>query len=77
MVVLKVIIVLWVLLGVEYTVLVSLEEPVQVLAPLVVKHIRNSKENNFIVENIALECIIAFNISILLAFKVCKVQMLF
>ena len=77
MVGLKVVFVVWVLLDIIDVVLEVLEEPVQVLAPLAARYIRDSKKNVLIIANMAAEYITVFNVSVLLTQKVCWVQMLF
>ena len=59
-VILKVIYAVWVLLGIMDGVLAGLGELVQFAAPLAVKYARNSKENAFIVEDMATEHVIVF-----------------
>ena len=63
------------LLGIIDALLEVLEKLVQVPAPLELKHVR--KANGFIMENMATWNIIVFNISVLLACKLCKIRMLF
>ena len=75
--VLKVIFVVQVLLSIIDAVLVVFEEPMQVPSPLAAKHTNNSKVNVSIMEKMATEHLIIFSISILLAYKACRVRTLF
>ena len=77
MVFLKVILIVQVLLDIVDVVLAILEEPLEVPALLAMKPIRNLKENVFTMANMVTDHVILFNISVLLACKVCKVQTLF
>ena len=53
-------------MGIINIVMAVLEELVQVSLPLAAKNARNLKENFFIIENIAIECMIVLNISVVL-----------
>ena len=77
MVFLKVIFVVWVILGIMDVVLTVLNEVVQVLAPLAEKYTRDLIESVFALASIPTWRLVVFNISIFLALIVCRVQMLF
>ena len=65
------------MLGIVNMVLEVLERLVQFLVPLAVRHIKKIEGECFYWENVAIEYMIFFNISVLLACRVCRVQMLF
>ena len=65
------------LLGIVDAVLAVLEEQVQVSSPLAVKRTRNLKDNVLIVAIMATERVLFFNVGILLACRVRRVQTLF